>query len=77
MKTILISSAALLLAAAPAHAQLLGGGLGGAVGGAVGGAGSIGGTLGGIGNPADTLRGATRGTMRARLSNDSSSQKVL
>ncbi|ANY21200.1 hypothetical protein A6F68_02710 [Tsuneonella dongtanensis] len=41
MKAIFFTSAALLLAAAPAQAQLLGGGLGGSLGGTLGGAGSL------------------------------------
>jgi hypothetical protein len=56
MKQIFIAATALTLFAAPAHAQLLGGGggLGGAVGGSIGGAGSIG-SVGSL--PSDAVRG--------------------
>lgn len=60
MKRILIAATALTLFAAPAHAQLLGGGgLGGSIGG------TLGGTLGGggsIGSAANGIDSATRGT---------------
>ena len=74
MKRILIASTALALFAAPAQAQLLGGGgglgggLGGAVGGTLGGVGSIGSTGGGIDNVTrSTLEGtgSARGSARA------------
>lgn len=61
MRKTFIITTALALSIAPAHAQLLGGGLGGAIGG------TIGGTLGGagsIGSPLDTVGSATSGTLR-------------
>lgn len=61
MKRILIAGTALALIAAPAHAQLLGGGgLGGSIGG------TLGGTLGGagsIGSPTSGIGSVTRGTL--------------
>lgn len=63
MKRILIAATALTLIAAPAQAQLLGGGgLGGSLGGAVGG--TLGGT-GSIGSAGDSIGSATRGTLDA------------
>ena len=65
MKTLLVSTAILALAAAsPAQAQLLGGsgGLGGMIGGTLNGQGSIGGPLG---IPTETVGSATRGTVEA------------
>lgn len=61
MRKTFIITTALALSIAPAHAQLLGGGLGGAIGG------TIGGTLGGagsIGSPLDTVGSTTSGTLR-------------
>lgn len=61
MRKIFLATTALLLSAAPAHAQLLGGGLGGTLGG------TIGGTLGGVGSiggPVDTVTSTARGTLR-------------
>lgn len=61
MRKIFIMTTALVLSAAPAHAQLLGGGLGGGIGG------TIGGTLGGagsVGSTVDTVRSSTSGTLR-------------
>jgi hypothetical protein len=63
MKAIFLTSAALLLAAAPAQAQLLGGGLGGGLGG------SLGGTLNGAGSldlPTRTVETISRTTGSAR-----------
>lgn len=65
MRKILIMTTALMLAAAPAHAQLLGGGLGGGLGGSLGG--SIGGTLGSAGSAGstvDSVRSSTSGRLR-------------
>jgi hypothetical protein len=76
MRKLIVISTALMLSAAPAHAQLLGGGLGGAIGGTVGG--TIGGTLGGagsIGSSVDTIRSTTSGTLRGAGST-SGSQSV-
>ena len=65
MKTILIGTAALaILAATPASAQLLGGGLGGGVGGSLGGAG---GTLGGgVNGTLRSINGVTDAASQAR-----------
>lgn len=65
MKTIFFSTAALLLAAAPAQAQLLGGGLGGQLGGTLGGAGSINlptRTVETVTRSTGSVRGATEGS---------------
>lgn len=65
MRKIFIMTTALMLSAAPAHAQLLGGGLGGGLGGSIGG--TIGGTAGGagsIGSTVDSVRSSTSGTLR-------------
>lgn len=65
MRKIIIITTALILSAAPAHAQLLGGGLGGGLGGTLGG--TIGGTLGGagsVGSTFDSLQSSTSGTLR-------------
>lgn len=70
MKIFLTTTAALLLTAVPAQAQLLGGGgLGGNIGG------SIGGTLGGMGSldmPTRTVESVTRGAGSATGSTDGS-----
>lgn len=65
MRKIFIMTTALMLTAAPAHAQLLGGGLSGGLGGSLGG--TIGGTLGGTGpvsSTVDSVRSSTSGTLR-------------
>lgn len=64
MKNLLISAAAIALFAAPANAQLLGGGgsLGGMIGGSAGGVGSIGTPIRGtLDNVRSTVRSSTRG----------------
>lgn len=62
MHKFIIISAALLATTAPAHAQLLGGGLGGGIGGSIGG--TLGGGIGTIGSPMDSVGSATGGTLR-------------
>lgn len=65
MRKIFIITTALMLTTAPAHAQLIGGGLGGGLGGSLNG--TIGGTLGGagsVGSTADSVRSSTGGTLR-------------
>ena len=61
MRKIFIMTTALMLTAAPAHAQLLGGGLGGGLGGAIGG--TLGST-GPVGSTVDSVRSSTSGTLR-------------
>jgi hypothetical protein len=62
MKILLATTTALLLAAVPAHAQLIGGGgIGGALGGSLGGAGRI----GNAGSPIDTVGSATRNSVNS------------
>jgi hypothetical protein len=76
MRRLFVITSALMLTTAPAHAQLLGGGLGGAIGGTLGG--TVGGTLGGagsIGSSVDTIRSTTSGTLRGAGST-SGSQSV-
>lgn len=68
MRSMIAFTTALLLSAAPASAQILGGG-GGGLGGMLGGSlnGSIGGTLGGaggVGGTLDSVRSGTSGTLR-------------
>jgi len=65
MKILLATTAALLVSAMPAHAQLIGGGgLGGTLGGTLGGAGSI----GSIGSPIDSIGSTTRSRGNAAAS---------
>ena len=60
MKTLMLTASALTLIAAPAHAQLLGGG------GQAGVTGSLNGTINStVRAPTDTVRSTTRGTLRA------------
>lgn len=76
MRNIFIMTTALVLSAAPAHAQLLGGTLGGGLGGSLNG--TIGGTLGGagpVGSTVDSVRSSTSGTLRGAGST-SGSQSV-
>jgi hypothetical protein len=64
MRKIFIITSALMLSAAPAHAQLLGGSLGGGLGGTLGG--MIGGTFGGpgsVGSTVDSVQSSTSGTL--------------
>jgi hypothetical protein len=73
MRKILIMTTALMLTTAPAHAQLLGGGLSGGLGGSLGG--TIGGTLGGtgsVGSTVDSVRSSTSGTLRGAGSTNGS-----
>ena len=65
MKMILIAGSALALIAAPASAQLLGGGGGGAIGGVLGGAGGVGGGL-----PGGLAGGLPGGSAFPSLPND-------
>lgn len=65
MRKIFIMTTALMLSTAPAHAQLLGGGLGGGLGGSIGG--TLGGTMGSagsVGSTMDSVRSSTSGTLR-------------
>lgn len=65
MRKIIIMTTALMLSAAPAHAQLLGGGLTGGLSGGLGG--TFGGALGGagsVGSTVDSVRSSTSGTLR-------------
>jgi len=77
MRTFFIVTSALMLSAAPAHAQLLGGGggLGGAIGGTLGGTLGGAGSIGSMGSPIDTVTSATSGTLRGAAST-SGSQSV-
>ncbi len=74
MRTFFIVTTALMLSAAPAHAQLLGGGggLGGAIGGTLGGTLGGAGSIGSMGSPIDTVTSATSGTLRGAASTSGS-----